>query len=45
MQDSASSEVAFENREASVECHPLSKGTDSGIFGCGMDLHSPLCRK
>jgi hypothetical protein len=39
VQDSASSEVASGDREASVECDPLSKMSDSGIFGCGMDSH------
>jgi hypothetical protein len=39
VQDSASSEVRSDDREASVECDPLSKMTDSGILGCAMDLH------
>jgi hypothetical protein len=40
VQDSASSAVPSHDREeASVECDPLSKVTDSGIFGCGMDGH------
>jgi hypothetical protein len=39
VQDSVSSEVASGDREASVECDPLSKATDSGIFGCGVDRH------
>jgi hypothetical protein len=38
-QDSASSEIPSDDREASVECDPHSKVTDSGIFGCGMDGH------
>jgi hypothetical protein len=38
VQDSALSEVPSDDREASVECDPLSKVvTDSGIFGCGMN--------
>jgi hypothetical protein len=39
VQDSASSKVAFDDREASVECNPRSKVSDSGIFSCGMDSH------
>jgi hypothetical protein len=40
VQDSALSEVPSDDREASVECDPLSKVvTDSGIFDCGMDGH------
>jgi hypothetical protein len=39
LQDSASSDVPSVDREASVECDPLSKVTDSGIFGCGEDSH------
>jgi hypothetical protein len=39
VQDSASSEVPSDDREASVECDPLSKVNDSGIFGCGVDVH------
>jgi hypothetical protein len=38
-QDSALGKVPSDNREASVECDPLSKVTDPGIFGCGMDSH------
>jgi hypothetical protein len=39
VQDSASREIPYDDREASVECNPLSKVTDSGIFGCGLDRH------
>jgi hypothetical protein len=39
LHDSALSDVPSDDREASVECDPLSKVTDSGIFGCGMDSH------
>jgi hypothetical protein len=39
VQDSGSSEVPSDDREASVECDPRSKVADYGIFGCGMDSH------
>jgi hypothetical protein len=38
-QNSASSEVSSDHGEGSVECYPLSKATDTGIFGCGIDSH------
>jgi hypothetical protein len=39
VQDTASSEVPSDDREASVECDPRSKVADTGIVGCGMDSH------
>jgi hypothetical protein len=39
VQDKASSEVISDDREASGECDPLSRETDSGMFGCDMDSH------
>jgi hypothetical protein len=38
-QNSASSEVPSDFGEGSVECNPLSKVTNSGIIGCGIDSH------
>jgi hypothetical protein len=38
-QGTASSEIPFVDRELAIECDPLLKPPDAGIFACGMDSH------
>ena len=35
----ASSEIASVDRQPAIECNPLLKATDAGIFACGIDSH------
>ena len=39
VQGTASSDIPSVDRGASVECDPLSKAPDAGIFACGVDRH------